>query len=232
MSCNRTRMLESLQSVTTIPKGSTQETAEARDACIGDDIVCSVQEYTANIRLIFGGTEFAYASDPEFTETSDDPKFWKEVIDRTYSKYYGLSDWHNELVYIAMKTGLLTIPSGREYSFHPYTDKWNKLRWPRTNILNYPVQGFAADIMQLIRIHIYDVLEADKPEILFVNTIHDDIQFDIHPKHLDKVAKVVYNVYSKMQDIIQSTYKFDFKVPLEVEVFYGPNLGDMTLYAN
>lgn len=183
-------------------------------------------------RLIFGGTEFAYASDPEFTETSDDPKFWKEVIDRTYSKYYGLSDWHNELVYIAMKTGLLTIPSGREYSFHPYTDKWNKLRWPRTNILNYPVQGFAADIMQLIRIHIYDVLEADKPEILFVNTIHDDIQFDIHPKHLDKVAKVVYNVYSKMQDIILSTYKFDFKVPLEVEVFYGPNLGDMTLYAN
>jgi hypothetical protein len=38
-------------------------------------------------RLIYGGSAFSYANDPEFTGVSSDPDFWQSVIDEFYTKY-------------------------------------------------------------------------------------------------------------------------------------------------
>ncbi len=178
-------------------------------------------------RLIFGGTEFAYAGDPEFSHVSSDPSFWKEIIDRTYRKYYGLAEGHKEIVRLAMKNHIIRIPTGREYYFEPYMNKRGEMQWPRTNILNYPVQGFAAEIMSIARVSAKKRLSKYYPNILFINTVHDDIQLDIKEKYLDNVIEIMYNVFSDLPRNIMNVYNYEFKCPLECEIYYGPNLSSL-----
>ena len=45
-------------------------------------------------RLIFGGTAFAYASDPDFAGVGWKAKRWQDAIDRFYGKYGDLEKWH------------------------------------------------------------------------------------------------------------------------------------------
>ncbi len=41
-------------------------------------------------RLIYGGSAYSYANDPNFAEVSKSEKFWQGVIDEFYNKYKGL----------------------------------------------------------------------------------------------------------------------------------------------
>lgn len=95
-------------------------------------------------RLIFGGTEWSYAKDPDFTDVSRDPEFWREIIDGTYRKYSGLARWHEDLVRRAISDGSITTPTGRRFAYAPYRDNHGNLKWPRTTILNYPVNSAAS----------------------------------------------------------------------------------------
>lgn len=177
-------------------------------------------------RLIYGGTCWAYAKDPEFTHVSSDPKFWQRVIDDFYAKYTGLARWHESIVEEAISNGYLTIPSGRRYDFQPYRDKQGDIKWPRTTILNYPVQGFSADLMTIARISAFKRLIKFSPKVLLVNTVHDDIEID-----LDFTPDLCYNVCLTMEQVFRDVpmnfekmYGVEFNVPLIGEISFGQNL--------
>lgn len=89
-------------------------------------------------RLLFGGSAYAYSNDVEFKDTSTSEKFWQGVIDETYNKYRGLANWHKSLMQQVVQTGKIIIPSGREYVYTPERRR-GELVYPRTTILNYPV---------------------------------------------------------------------------------------------
>jgi DNA polymerase I-like protein with 3'-5' exonuclease and polymerase domains len=89
-------------------------------------------------RLIYGGSAYSYANDPNFSSVSKSEKFWQRVIDETYSKYKGLAEWHKKLVQQVSQTGFIRTPFGREYHYKPDRRR-GELVWPRTTILNYPV---------------------------------------------------------------------------------------------
>jgi len=89
-------------------------------------------------RLIYGGQAYSYAHDADFDGIGN-TSFWEEVIERTYKKYYGLHNWHTRIMQEVSRTGQLTIPSGRQYYFKRYPNFRGELEWPRTLILNYPV---------------------------------------------------------------------------------------------
>ena len=42
-------------------------------------------------RLIYGGSAFSYAHDPDFMDVSSNPKFWQDAIDTFYEKYSGVA---------------------------------------------------------------------------------------------------------------------------------------------
>jgi DNA polymerase I-like protein with 3'-5' exonuclease and polymerase domains len=42
-------------------------------------------------RLIYGGSKWAYALDPDFNYISKSPDYWQKVIDKFYDKYPGIS---------------------------------------------------------------------------------------------------------------------------------------------
>lgn len=185
-------------------------------------------------RLIYGGSCWAYAQDPEFTHVSSDPDFWQRVIDEFYSKYTGLARWHNSIVEEAIREGCLTVPSGRRYEFSPYRDKRGDIKWPRTTILNYPVQGFSADLMMIARISTRKRLARYGGDCLLVNTVHDDIELDVNEKKLDNGLEMCYNICLTMEQVFRDVpmnfeklYGIEFNVPLIGELSFGKNLKEM-----
>lgn len=181
-------------------------------------------------RLIYGGTEYSYANDPDFEEVSSSQKFWKKVIERFYEKYQGWNDWHIKLMQGATTTGKVVMPTGRVYSF-----KQNERGdWPRTTILNYPVQGFGADIMAIIRVAFYKRFKQRKIDGLVISSVHDSIVCDVPDSAVDETVALFHEVFNDAPLLFQQWFKVPFTLPLRCEVAVGHNMNDLeeVKYAN
>ena len=175
-------------------------------------------------RLIYGGTEYSYSVDPDFTDVSTSQKFWKQVIERFYEKYQGWAVWHIKLMQEATTTGKILMPTGREYSYSltPRGD------WPRTTILNYPVQGFGADLMAIIRVAFYQRFMKRRIQGVLVSSVHDSIVVDSPSSCLNEIAELFHEVFRDAPKLYEQWFGRPFNLPLKCEVSYGPNMDDLT----
>lgn len=180
----------------------------------------------------YNGPAYAYANDVEFSQTSTSVKYWEEVIERFFEKYAASKEHSLNLIREATTTGRIVNPSGRWYPFSPY-QKWDEtMDWPRTNIVNYPVQGLAADFMQLARLDIYKkYLEWQKKwpgKVLWINTVHDDVEKDV-----DNKPELIYNIsmeliksFREIPNLFERRYGVKVNVPMDGEVKFGWTLAE------
>jgi DNA polymerase-1 len=173
-------------------------------------------------RIIYGGSAYSFAHDPDFMGVSTSEKFWQGVIDQYYEKYKGLKKWHDDLLLTVMRTGQIVIPSGRYFPFEK-----NGYRWPLTIIKNYPVQGFGADLVKLARIEFYQSLKMSGIPALFVGTIHDSLVADSPEEYVLDVAKMMKTSVEKVPALCKQHYGYDFSLPMTCELKIGPNKLDM-----
>ena len=183
-----------------------------------DIIGCSRQEAKAHtFKPLYGGM---YGTDNE-----------KKYYSAFLKKYPGIKDWHEKLQDEAIRYKVVTLPTGRQYSF----PKAERMPWGgssfSTQIKNYPVQGFAtADIVPLACILIQKLLEKNNTKSLLVNTVHDSIVADVFPGEEKLVASCLNNgclgVVQQMKDI----YGINFNVPLDVELKVGSDWLNTNLY--
>lgn len=183
-------------------------------------------------RLIYGGTAGAYAHDAEFIKVSRSQEFWQGLIDKFYQKYKGLKLWHDQLLVEAMTTGRIVIPTGRTWNFTPYTNKYNKKVWPRTKILNYPVQGLGADLMVLARILVQEALGALEPiegvpMPLLVCTVHDSIVIDCPKPLIAATANCVLQAWAKIPVMFEQYFGVPLELPCRCEIKVGPDWAHM-----
>jgi DNA polymerase I-like protein with 3'-5' exonuclease and polymerase domains len=180
-------------------------------------------------RLIYGGSAYSYANDPDFTGVSDSVKFWEGVIERYYTKYSGVARWHAELLDTVKRTGVIEIPSGRYYPFQAEYRRgdWH---WPLTKIKNYPVQGFGADLVMLARIEAYRLLRESGIEFKMIQTIHDSIVVDTPSKNCYTVCMLLKQAVESVPDLVRKHFNYDFSLPLTCEVQTGMNKRYMTEY--
>lgn len=177
-------------------------------------------------RLIYGGSAYSYSVDPDFTDVSTSPKFWQRVIDATYDKYPGLERWHSSLMQEVVSTGKLVMPTGREYNYTSKLNERGERIWPRTTILNYPVQGLGADVMAIIRVMFARKLKAYYKALL-VCTVHDSILVDTPSQHVDEIVKLCYKTFEDFPEYWEKLFGCKWNVPLKCEVQIGPNWGNM-----
>lgn len=177
-------------------------------------------------RLIYGGGAFSYANDNMFSDISTKESFWQGVIDKFYKKYSGIHDWHQRLEHEAMSTGLVRIPTGRCFRFVPL-ERRGKLVWPRTQILNYPVQGLGADLMVLARVGLWRRLRK-RSGILFVATVHDSVVLDVDPSQVPFVVESLYKTWEELPTDFERYFEVPFDLPTKVEVSSGPNWKEQT----
>lgn len=177
-------------------------------------------------RLIYGGSAYSYSVDPDFVDVSTSSKFWQGIIDATYAKYTGLGRWHESIVTEAIDTGKVAILTGREYNFVPKIIRGER-KWPRTQILNYPVQGLGADVMAIIRVILYRLLKAQCPQALMVCTVHDSVLIDVPNEYINQVVELCYLTFDQFPAFWAKVFNCNFNVPLRVEVQVGDNWGQM-----
>jgi DNA polymerase I-like protein with 3'-5' exonuclease and polymerase domains len=178
-------------------------------------------------RLIYGGTAFSYAKDPNFSGIGNE-RYWEGVIQQFYSKYQGLQAWHDELLLLVKRDRKLIMPTGRTYYYEPEV-KGNRVNWPRTKILNYPVQGLGADLMCIARVSLFNRLKGNKA-VKFINTVHDSIILDINEKECYNISTVVETVRSAFEDVplnFKKLFKKEFNLPMRVDIELGPTWGNM-----
>lgn len=177
-------------------------------------------------RLIYGGSAFSYANDPNFKDIGGE-EFWQGVIDQFYGKYVRLREWHDNLVASAKRDRKLVMPTGRVYNYEPDI-KFGKEKWPRTKILNYPVQGLGADLMAIARVSLHNRTK-NMEGFKLVNTVHDSIIVDFDSNIWDNIS--IVNLVDKCFNDVPANFKklfgVDFNLPMRVECEVGPNWGDM-----
>lgn len=175
-------------------------------------------------RILYGGTEYSFAQDPDFTVVSSNVKFWKKVIEQYYEKYKGLAEWHTKLIQEATTTGQIKMCTGRvyEYGLTPRGE------WPITQIKNFPVQGFGADIMAIVRVALYKRFKARHIPGVFVSTVHDSIVIDAPASSKDAIVALFYEVFADTPRLFKQWFGLEFNLPLNVEISIGPNMADLT----
>ena len=220
----------------------------AQDPVGMDEIISGVDQHAVNqaafglpdrttakifvFRLIYGGSKWAYCLDPAFNWISNNPEFWQDIIDKFYAKYKGIALVHKSWVKRAMETGELVMPTGRIYKFRPTRNKRGELEWPRTKILNYPVQGTGHDFVTVARVSLYKRIKAHdrfKNSVSFVSTVHDSIVLDImeNGDSLPLLVPIIRGVFHDINSNCNRLWGFDLNLPIGCDITYGPNLLDM-----
>ena len=180
-------------------------------------------------RTIFRGSGFAFANDPEFMHVSSSPKYWDDVNQKFYQKYYGLDAWHKSLAEKVVAGETIHEPLGRFWNISMTTDWKGQLKLPWTIFTNYPVQGTAADVMSIARISFFNRLKKLGLEkiILLVSSVHDSIVVDAPKEYLQLVSTLFLEVFRDLPANIKKLFNYDWKTPLTCEVKWGMNMKDM-----
>ena len=178
---------------------------------------------TLVFRILYGGSEFSFAKDPEFSYVSNKPAFWANVIENFYTKYKDLKKWHSSLMDNVMLTGLYRSPTGREYTFKPYPNDHNEWKWPRTNILNYPVQGFGADLVRIMNVSLWYRIRKLQLDIKPLAVVHDSILLDVKREDVNQTVKLLHDVARDVPGNFLKLFGVLYELPFQVEVKVGNN---------
>lgn len=214
-----------------------QHTANQQQFGLPSRLIAKIFVYRMIFADAFGpngveGPAYAYSMDPDFSRVSGSRKYWCGVVEKFFTKYTGMYNHSLECVRQGTRDGRIEIPTGRFYLFEPYIRK-GTTDWPRTNMLNYPVQGFGADIMREVRLGFWELLNSDldMKEFLPICTVHDDIEGDSPDKYLvlakagTYMDQAFFNVTGRLKDF----YGYDLKVPMECEIKVGRTLQESTM---
>lgn len=173
-------------------------------------------------RTIYGGNEYSFANDPDFTPVSSSTKYWKKVLEKYFAKYYGLAAWHQKICAEVGRTGMLTTPLGRTFKWDVM--KFGSFKVPDTQVKNYPVQGTGADIVSVARVLLRQRWKKANISGMLVNTVHDSIVADVEKKEVDKTVTLMYNVFRDVPRNINNIFGVNFDLETKVEILVGQDM--------
>jgi DNA polymerase-1 len=95
----------------------------------------------------------------------------------------------------------------------------------RRMLLNYPIQGSAADLMKLAMVKVYKNIVQKDPEIKLLLQIHDDLVFEMPNNNIAKIKETIH----KIRETLCTVYPLI--VPMAVDVKTGDKWGEMKVFA-
>lgn len=181
----------------------------------------------------FKGSAFGFAGKADFQHVSTKPEYWLGVVTAFFEKYKGIHDHSVHLIRTAAEKGRITVPSGRFYPFQ-MEHSYRGLDWPRTKILNYPIQGFSADLVQIARLTLWEEYfkaRAEFGDCLLINTVHDDIEADVdnNPNLLYNTCIAMEKAFRGIPERFEKMYGSKINVPMAGEVKFGMNLNEANM---
>lgn len=180
-------------------------------------------------RILYGGTEYGFVKDPDFTPVSTSKEYWAKAIEAYYTKYKGIRKWHNKLLQQVVLTGRVESPTGRFFTFEPKQGR-NGLEWPAMTIKNYPVQSLGADLVMIARITLFNRMKTGNFRGKLVSSVHDSIVIDCPKDEVNALAALAMSSINDVPKNFQKLYNKEFNLALKAEVLTGYNMGDMKVW--
>ncbi|RYF25508.1 MAG: DNA polymerase I, partial [Comamonadaceae bacterium] len=128
-----------------------------------------------NFGLIYGMSSFGLARN-----LGIDTKVAAAYIDSYFQQYPGVKRYMDETKAAAKASGYVETVFGRRL----YLPEINSPNGPRRSgaeraAINAPMQGTAADLIKKAMVKVQEVLDAEKPGILMIMQVHDELVFEL-----------------------------------------------------
>ena len=162
-----------------------------------------------NFGIIYGISAFGLAK-----QLGTSVSVAKNYMDEYFKRYRKVKQYMEESIKKAQNKGYATTILGRRRLIPELSadDRTTRGFGERTAI-NTPIQGSAADIMEIAMIRIHDILK-DVFKTRMILQVHDELLFEVYADEVDEVSKIV----SKEMECA-----WKLNVPLRVDVGVGNN---------
>lgn len=180
-------------------------------------------------RVIFRGTGYGFANDPDFSHVSTSSDFWDDVIDKFYKKYHGLDQTHQQWVEDCERFGHVQVFTGRRWPFKKniYQNWRGQMveKWDLKQITNKPIQGTGNDLMAIVRVNIKKRLTQERIHGKMILTVHDSIVVD--SKDPQAVGQIMLEEFDRIPSEVERLFGYQMSIPFPGEVKVGKNLLEM-----
>lgn len=131
---------------------------------------------------------------------------------------------------IPIGTGYLESITGRKYSFMEREIPWRpgEVNFPRTEIINYPVQGLAGEILRAIQAELLRILIPHREWISWNNTVHDSLLWNVRDEEsMEILVRAIQEVMDNIRMVIQGRLGIEMDLPIRYSLEWGDNWGSM-----
>lgn len=180
---------------------------------------------TVNFGVVYGISAFGLSD-----RLKIDPKKASEFIKLYFQRYPQVRNYYDQLIAEAKVSGFASTVLGRRRDAFGLTASNFLLRQAtEREIMNFPLQGSAADITKKAMIAVAGVLKQGDYPAVMVLQVHDELVFQYNTdKKMSELSndKSFLDFVRKVRETMLGV--IDLQVPLEVGVEVGGNWGDMT----
>ncbi len=171
---------------------------------------------TINFGIIYGMSSFGMSEGLRIPQ-ADAEKF----IQQFYASYQQIKGYYDTYLKNARIHGFVeTLLGRRRYVFDDPGKHFIDNGMKRV-LMNYPIQGSAADLMKKAMVDVQKTVLAKYPDISLLLQIHDELIFEVPDTDKKKLMKII----SEIKTVLCSVYPL--QVPLAVDVKIGKQWGDM-----
>ncbi|MEF9966310.1 MAG: DNA polymerase I [Comamonas sp.] len=163
-----------------------------------------------NFGLIYGMSSFGLAKN-----LGIETKAAAAYIDKYFQRYPGVKRYMEQTVELAHTQGYVETVFGRRLVL-PEINGGNGPRKKAAEraAINAPMQGTAADLIKKAMVAVQAKLDAEKPDVLVIMQVHDELVFELPAAEQDWVRSEIPAIMAGVADL---------KVPLLAEIGFGPN---------
>ena len=176
-------------------------------------------------------------------------KLAKKFIEQYYERYKRVKQWQDSVALSVRENrtiqghtpsglprgvGSYIAPNGRKYSFTEYDnrsfDGTLDATFSPTEMKNYPIQGYSADVMAVYRsMLLRQLIGQMQDNILFINSVHDSVMFDCKDgESVAHVVKVLYNTCKELPRRLEHLWKHKIPLEFKIDVETGPSWATLT----
>lgn len=170
---------------------------------------------TINFGIIYGMS--SYGMSQGLTIPVDEAQGF---IDTFYATYPKIQTYYENYLKQAKIDGFVETMLGRRRYVFEYPNKKFIDNSMRRVLMNFPIQGTAADLMKKAMVDVDREILQKNQDIRLLLQIHDDLVFEVRDD-----PKVCKSLLEKIKRIMCEVYPLS--VPIEVDVKKGKNWGEM-----
>ena len=169
---------------------------------------------TINFGIIYGMSSYGMSAGLNIPQEDAE-----QFIKAFYISYPNIKTYYDNYLKNAKIHGFVqTMLGRRRYVFEDPKRKFIDNGMHRV-LMNYPIQGTAADLMKKGMVDVQEKILSKYPEVSLLLTIHDDLVFEI-PEN-DNLKEIINEIKAVLCDV------YPLSVPLEVDVKTGKRWGDL-----